>query len=164
MLSSHGQRASSPRHSGGWAGKGRRAGNYVSGIWILPPIPLSTELSDFRQSVQRGSECGCKQTLKNMWKHAPRVDIITNVISGNQLFALTFSMQIFKFQRCSCKLSFLFPPPPERSESLLAGYMFSSQAFDSLQKQMFLLTHRHWGTFRKEERLWLSDRNSILMM
>ena len=74
MLSS--QRASSPRHSGGWAGKGRRAGNYVSGIWILPPIPLSTELSDFRQSVQRGSECGCKQTLKNMWKHAPRVDTL----------------------------------------------------------------------------------------
>ena len=35
--------------------------------------------------------------------------IITNVISTDQHFSLTFSMQIFKFQRYSCKLSFLFP-------------------------------------------------------
>ena len=27
----------------------------------------------------------------------------------------------------------------------------------------FLLVHRRWGTFREEERLRLSDRNSILM-
>ena len=33
-------RASSPGRSGGRAGKGRRACNYVSGIWIPPPIPL----------------------------------------------------------------------------------------------------------------------------
>ena len=33
-------RASSPGRSGGWTGKGRRTCNYVSGIWILPPIPL----------------------------------------------------------------------------------------------------------------------------
>ena len=36
-------------------------------------------------------------------------NIITNVISANQHFASTFSMQIFKFQRRSCKLSFIFP-------------------------------------------------------
>ena len=29
--------------------------------------------------------------------------------------------------------------------------------------QTFLLAHRRWGTFREEERLRLSDRNSILM-
>ena len=29
--------------------------------------------------------------------------------------------------------------------------------------QTFLLAHRHWGTFREEERLRLSDRNSILI-
>ena len=69
-------RASSPGHSGGGAGKGRRACNYVSGIWIPPSIPLVTELSDFLQSVQRGNERGCKQTLKNMWKHTPRVDTL----------------------------------------------------------------------------------------
>ena len=66
-------RASSPGYSGGGAGK---ACNYVSGIWIPPSIPLVTELSDFHQSVQRGNECGCKQTLKNMWKRAPRVDTL----------------------------------------------------------------------------------------
>ena len=33
-------RASSPGCSGGRAGKGRRACNYVSGLWIPPPIPL----------------------------------------------------------------------------------------------------------------------------
>ena len=32
--------ASSPGYSGGGAGKGRRASNYVSGIWISPPIRL----------------------------------------------------------------------------------------------------------------------------
>ena len=37
-------------------------------------------------------------------------DVITNVISADQHFASTFLMQIFKFQRGSCKLSFLFPP------------------------------------------------------
>ena len=31
------------------------------------------------------------------------------------------------------------------------------------ERQTFLLAHRHWGTFRKEEPLRLSDRNSILM-
>ena len=46
----------------------RRASNYVSGIRILPPIPcgpLSTGLSDFRQSARSGNERECKQTLKN---------------------------------------------------------------------------------------------------
>ena len=31
------------------------------------------------------------------------------------------------------------------------------------ERQTFLLAHRHRGTFREEERLRLSDRNSILM-
>ena len=33
--------ASSPGRCSGWVGKGRRACNYVSGLWIPPPIPLS---------------------------------------------------------------------------------------------------------------------------
>ena len=41
-------------------------------------------------------------------------DVITNAISANQHFASTFSMQIFKFQRRSCKLSFLFRPRRQR--------------------------------------------------
>ena len=55
-----------------------------------------TELSNFHQSCAKVD------------------DIITNVISTNQHYALTFSMQIFKFQRCSCKLTFLFPHQSER--------------------------------------------------
>ena len=31
------------------------------------------------------------------------------------------------------------------------------------ERQTFLFAHRRWGTFRKEERLRFSDRNSILM-
>ena len=31
------------------------------------------------------------------------------------------------------------------------------------QWQTFLFAHRRWGMFREEERLQLSDRNSILM-
>ena len=85
----------------------------------------------------------CKQTLKNKPKHGTFVhyfsffvehsltytrvkssDVITNVISANQHFASTFPIQIFKFQRRSYKLSFLFPPGRQSAtESLLAGYI-----------------------------------------
>ena len=41
----------------------------------------STELSNFRQSAQRGNERECKQTLK---KTAKGNDAITKVISANQ--------------------------------------------------------------------------------
>ena len=38
---------------------------------------------------------------------------------------MTLSMQIFNFQKRSCKLSFLFPPRRQSGpESLLAGYYF----------------------------------------
>ena len=41
-------------------------------------------------------------------------------------FASTFSMQIFKFQRRSCKFSLLFPPICRRTlESFLEGQLFS---------------------------------------
>ena len=61
----------------------------------------TTELSDFCQTARSGNEWKCKQTLK---ASAKGNDIITYVISANQHFASTFSMQIFKFQRRSCKL------------------------------------------------------------
>ena len=70
----------------------------------------STELSDFCQLARSGNECECKQTSS------------TNVISAKQNFASTFSIQIFKFQGRSCKLSFPFSPRrPSAPESLLAG-------------------------------------------
>ena len=71
-----------------------------------------TELSDSRQSAQSENGRECKQWLKT---RAKSNDVITNVISANQHFASTFSMQIFKFQRRSCKLSFLFLPRCQRA-------------------------------------------------
>ena len=52
-------------------------------------------------------------------------DVITNAISANQHFASTFSMSIFKFQRRSCKLFFLFAP---RRHSAIAPQRACSQA------------------------------------
>ena len=67
------------------------------------------------------------KTSANVNKHwktrAKGNDVITNAISANQHFASTFSMQIFKFQRRSCKLSFLFAPRRQSApETLLAGH------------------------------------------
>ena len=111
--------ASSSGRSDGGAGKGRRDCNYVSGIWIPPPIPCgypSTKLSDFSANVNKH------------WKaRAKGNDVIAKVISANQDFASTFSTQIFKFQRCSCKLSFIFPPRRQIApESFLAGDIIGS--------------------------------------
>ena len=70
---------------------------------------LATMLLEFEFHLQ--FPCSSPLTeLSNFHQSCAKVnDIITNVISTNQHYALTFSMQIFKFQRCSCKLSFLFP-------------------------------------------------------
>ena len=62
--------------------------------------------------------------MSNIKKTRARVnkgnDFITNVISANQ----GFSIRIFKFQRRSCKLSFLFSSHRQRTqESLFAGYV-----------------------------------------
>ena len=121
MLSS--QRASSPGHSGGWAGKVRRACNYVSGIWIPPPIPPSTELSVFCQSVQRGSECRCKQRLKNMWKHVPRVD--TLVMSSLPISILHWLFQCrYSNSRNVVASSPSFSHPTARSPACLQATFF----------------------------------------
>ena len=74
-----------------------------------PVVPRQTKLSNFRQSARSGNKRECKQKLKN---HSKANDVVTNVISANQLFPSTLSMQIFKFQRRSCKLSFLLLERP----------------------------------------------------
>ena len=85
----------------------------------FPCGSLSTELSDFRQSTRSRNERKCKRTLKNTCKVN---DVTTNVISANQHLASTFLMQIVKFQRRTCKLSFLFPPRRQSTpESMLAS-------------------------------------------
>ena len=80
-----------------------------------------------RRLVQISANQREAETSANVNKHwktrGKGNDVITNVISANRHFASTFSMQILKFQRGSCKLSFLFPPCRQSApESLLAGY------------------------------------------
>ena len=54
--------------------------------------------------------------------HVPRGnDVITNVISANQHFASTFSMQIIKFQRRTARSPFLSSTPPEQPGQLARG-------------------------------------------
>ena len=81
-------------------GKGRRICYYVSGIWIPPPIPLWLPVNWAVRFPPVSAN------VNKHWKtRAKGNDVIANVISANQHFASTFSMQIFKFQRRSCKLS-----------------------------------------------------------
>ena len=73
------------RGFGRGAGKGRRACNYVSEIWIVPPIPLLLPIDQAVRFLPISAKW--KQvrmcTVKNTRK------IIPNVISANQHFAST---------------------------------------------------------------------------
>ena len=63
-----------------------------------------------------------KENLSALSTGSQGYDVITKIISAKKHFALTFSMQIFKFYRHSCKLSFLSLPCHHiAAESLLAG-------------------------------------------
>ena len=115
--------ASSPGCSSSGAGKGRRACNYVSGIWILPPIPLwlPIDLAVRFSPISANVNKHCK--------HMPRVMMsLLMSPSANEHFASTFLMQIFKFQRRSCKLSFLFPP---RRQGAPESFSQARETFDS---------------------------------
>ena len=127
--------------SGGRVGKGRRACNYVSEIWIPPPIPLwlPRRLNCQISANQRKAEMSI-----NVKKHfktcAKGKDVITNIISTNHHFASTFLMQLFKFQRRSCKLSFLSLPCCQSVvESLLTGYVNKHVA--NTENARIILTH-----------------------
>ena len=74
-----------------------------------PVAPRRLEQPDFCQSAQSRNERECKQTLKNMCQARVMIIISNNyIISTNQHFKSTFSIQISEFQRHSCKRSFLF--------------------------------------------------------
>ena len=72
---------------------------------------------------------------KHVKARAQGNDIITNVIPPISSLHnyLTFLIQIIKFQRCSCKLSFLLPPYPQSTtENLLIGcYSLNNYLFIS---------------------------------
>ena len=74
-------RASTLGHSGGGVGKGRRAGKYVSGIWIPPPIPLWLPVNWAVRFLPISTN------VNKHWKTCAKGnDVITNVISVNQHF------------------------------------------------------------------------------
>ena len=114
--------ASCQEHSGGMAGKGRRACYYISGIWISTSEKLmqNPHVVPCQKSCQTSANQCEAETSTNVNKHWKTCvkgnDIITNVISTLQHFASTFSMQIFKFQRRSFKLQYnantTLPPFP----------------------------------------------------
>ena len=52
-------------------------------------------------------------------------------------------------------------PDSKRKKNKTKGTCLITVQLPSLQKQTFLLPHCCWGTFHEEERLPLSDRNSI---
>ena len=91
----------------------------------VAPHQLSCQIS----ANQRKAETSTN--VNKHWKtNAKGNDIITNIISTNQHSTLTFWMHPFKFQRRSCKLSFLFPPlhqtpppPTPLPKSLLACWL-----------------------------------------
>ena len=60
-------------------------------------------------------------------------------VTVNKQFASTFSMQIFKFQRRSCKVSFLFPPCRQS-----APESFSRRLYKRGLSYAISDTHRFW--------------------
>ena len=110
------------------AGKKKESAcNNVSGIWILPPIPLWLPVDWTVRFPPISGKRKLERLYTNIAKHvivrAKGSGVIIDVISAyNQHFASTFSMQRLKFQRRSCKLSVLFPPRRQSAtETLFAG-------------------------------------------
>ena len=95
-----------------WRGEKRRESLQLR-LWNLSSTSISPAVPRrlYCQISANQREAEMSANGNKHWKtRAKSNDVITNVISANQHFASTFSMQIFKFQRRSSKLSFLFPP------------------------------------------------------
>ena len=131
-------RVSSPRRLSGEAWKGRRACNYVSGIWI-PLLRLSCQISASQLEAETSANVN-----KHYWKtRAKGNNVITNynVIFVNQHFASTFSMQVFKFQIRSCNLS--FSRPDARAPRTTYSQARTLTAFGYVTKKISSLTPEH---------------------
>ena len=94
----------------------RRACNFC--FWNLNSTSNSPEARR-RLSCQISANQPGAEKSANGNKHwltgAKGNDVIANVITANQLYSSTFWIQIFKFQRRCCKLSFPLPAtPPDR--------------------------------------------------
>ena len=117
-------RANSPGRYGGGAGKGRRACNYVSGIWISAsknsmrnaywPRWMSNEV------ISPGTSFSMFVYIHARFRFALNGGNFTARSDGELRGELEVEL---KFQRVSCNLSFLFPPRHQSVlENLLAGY------------------------------------------
>ena len=116
--------ASSPGRSGGGAGKERKACNYVSGIWISTSKSRCEMLiggDDISNDVITLGTCFSKfvpfaLVSASRW--------LAEIWQLSQQGATDESEVEFKFQRRSCKLSFLFPP---RRQSAPESYAHLSE-------------------------------------
>ena len=111
--------------SGGlWGWGGKKKESLQLRLWNLnstsnspvAPRRLSCQISTYQSKAKTSAN------VNKHWKTRTKGnDVITNITSANRHFASSFSMQIFKFQRRSCRFSFFSRPaaiaPPE---SLLA--------------------------------------------
>ena len=120
--------ASSLRHSRRRVGKGRRASNYISGIWIS-----ASKKSMWIQNVLIGegdisNKVITSGTCLSMFVHIfVLISTLQWLVEIWQLcrWGATRKLEVqFKYQRRSCKLSFLFPPHHQSApDSLLTGYL-----------------------------------------
>ena len=102
-------------------------------LWNLNSPVAPSQLSCQISVVQCQAEVSANVRKKNIGKHVKTHtkgnDIITNVISANRQHSIsTFS--IFKFQRCSSKLSVLFPSCRQGAlVPLLTGNLLNRMSF-----------------------------------
>ena len=102
-----------------WTEKGRRAWNYVSGVWIPPPIPLWLPVDWSVRFSANQREVETSANVISFWKTRTKGNhVITNVISANQNFATTFSMHIFRLHNVVASSPSFPAPPPERPGEL----------------------------------------------
>ena len=83
----------------------------------VAPHQLSCQISVNQRQAETSTN------INKHWKTSAKGnDVITNVISANQHFASTFSMQIFKFQMWLQVLLPFSAPPPDAPESLHVSF------------------------------------------
>ena len=131
-----------------WQRGGKKKDSLQQRLWNLiytsnssvAPRGLSCQISANQQEAKTSAN------VKKHWKTLAKVnDVINNVISASA-FASTFSMQLFKFQRRSCKLSFLFPPRRQSAPESTPRAIRDIASFPSLQ------TNSSWGRRQRHSR------------
>ena len=142
-------RAISQGRSGGRAGKGRRACNYVSGIWIPPPIPLWLPVDwavRFPPISAKRKRSRIKQTLKNAWKHAPRV--MTSLLMSSPPISISHWLFPCRYSNSRDELQTLLPFPAPKQEC----------RGDLARRPLFMLSNRPLLKLWSSGFLWSLNR------